>query len=208
MERTIVVGDVHGCLDELQALLRECGVARGERVVLAGDLVAKGPDSRGVVRLVRETGALAVLGNHDDYCLDVWRRRQQGESRRPRRWSLDALDESDWAFLASLPLFVRLGPEREGGPEAAVVHAGAVPGVPLENQERDNLLTLRSMVAGVGPSTSCSDTTRFVACSSTRWRPGWTPGACTVVCLPRWNCPRGASIACRRGGATRPSSLC
>jgi diadenosine tetraphosphatase ApaH/serine/threonine PP2A family protein phosphatase len=152
MERTIVVGDVHGCLDELQALLRECGVARGERVVLAGDLVAKGPDSRGVVRLVRETGALAVLGNHDDYCLDVWRRRQQGESRRPRRWSLDALDESDWAFLASLPLFVRLGPEREGGPEAAVVHAGAVPGVPLENQERDNLLNLRSMVAGTAPT--------------------------------------------------------
>lgn len=152
MQRTIVVGDVHGCLDELQALLRQCGVVRGDRVVLAGDLVAKGPDSHGVVQLVREMGGLAVLGNHDDYCLDVWRRRQQGEARRPRRWSLDTLDESDWAFIASLPLFLRLGPEREGGPEVAVVHAGAVPGVPFEKQERDDLLSLRSMVGGTVPT--------------------------------------------------------
>ena len=152
MERTIVVGDVHGCLDELQALLRQCGVIRGDRVVLAGDLVAKGPDSRGVVQLVREMGALAVLGNHDDFCIDVWRRRHQAEARRPRRWLLDTLDESDWAFLESLPLFLRLGAEREGGPEVAVVHAGAVPGVPLEEQERENLLSLRSLVGGSAPS--------------------------------------------------------
>jgi diadenosine tetraphosphatase ApaH/serine/threonine PP2A family protein phosphatase len=152
MQRTIIVGDVHGCVDELQALLRQCGVVRGDRVVLAGDLVAKGPDSRGVVQLVREIGALAVLGNHDDYCIDVWRKRHQGEARRLRRWLLDRLDDSDWAFLESLPLFVRLGAEREGGPEFAVVHAGAVPGVPLEEQERDNLLSLRSLVGGSAPS--------------------------------------------------------
>ncbi len=152
MERTIVVSDVHGCLDELQALLRQCGVVRGDRVVLAGDLVAKGPDSRGVVQLVREMGALAVLGNHDFYSLEVRRRRQQGETRRPRRWLLDALDESDWAFIESLPLFLRLGPEREGGPEVVVVHAGAVPDLPLEKQERTNLLNLRSMVGGTAPT--------------------------------------------------------
>jgi hypothetical protein len=152
MQRTIIVGDVHGCLDELQALLLQCGVVRGDRVVLAGDLVAKGPDSRGVVQLVREIGALAVLGNHDDFCIDVWRRRHQAEARRPRRWLLDTLDESDWAFLESLPLFLRLSAEGEGGPDVAVVHAGAVPGVPLEEQERDSLLSLRSLVGGSAPS--------------------------------------------------------
>ena len=152
MQRTIIVGDVHGCVDELQALLRQCGVVRGDRVALAGDLVAKGTDSRGVVQLVREIGALAVLGNHDDFCIDVWRRRHQAEARHPRRWLLDTLDESDWAFLESLPLFLRLGAEGEGGPEVAVVHAGAVPGIPLEEQERDNLLSLRSLVGGSAPS--------------------------------------------------------
>ena len=152
MERTIVVGDVHGCLDELQALLRECGVARGERVVLAGDLVAKGPNSRGVVQLAREMGALAVLGNHDFYALEVWRRRHQGEGKRARRWLLDALDDSDWAFLESLPLFLRLGRAAEGGPEFVVVHAGAVPGIPLEEQRQEYLLNLRSLAGGTLPT--------------------------------------------------------
>jgi len=45
MQRTIIVGDVHGCVDELRLLLRQCSYAKGDRVVLAGDLVAKGPDS-------------------------------------------------------------------------------------------------------------------------------------------------------------------
>ena len=62
------------------------------------------------------------------------------------------MDESDWAFLESLPLFVRLGSEGPGGPEAVVVHAGVVPGVPLEKQERDHLLNLRSMVGGTAPT--------------------------------------------------------
>jgi predicted phosphodiesterase len=152
MERTIVVGDVHGCLDELKALLRECGVARGERVVLAGDLVAKGPDSRGVVQFVREIGALAVMGNHDSYALEVKRKRQLGDIKRPRAWLLDKLDESDWAFLASLPAFRRLGRESEDGPEAVVVHAGLVPGIPLEEQQQEHLRNLRSLAEGSVPT--------------------------------------------------------
>ena len=39
--RTIIVGDVHGCLDELVELLELCGAAQEDRVVLAGDLVNK-----------------------------------------------------------------------------------------------------------------------------------------------------------------------
>ena len=42
MERTIVIGDVHGCREELEAVVEECGWRAGERLVLLGDLVAKG----------------------------------------------------------------------------------------------------------------------------------------------------------------------
>src|SRR5262249_36934832 len=66
---TVVVGDVPGCLDELRDLLDACGYTRGDRLVLAGDLTVKGPDSAGVVALARAEGALAVLGNHDDHVL-------------------------------------------------------------------------------------------------------------------------------------------
>jgi hypothetical protein len=70
MGRTLFVGDVHGCADELDKLLRK---ARPTRVVLLGDLFTKGPDPRGVWSLIREWSAEAVLGNHDDDVLSTWK---------------------------------------------------------------------------------------------------------------------------------------
>ena len=63
--RVIAIGDVHGCLDELQMLLRRCDYRPGDLVVFLGDLVSKGPDSLSVVQMAREIGAIGVRGNHD-----------------------------------------------------------------------------------------------------------------------------------------------
>ena len=117
MEPTIVVGDVHGCLDELRRLLATCGFQRGDRLVLAGDLVAKGPDSQGVVQLAREEGALAVVGNHDDHVLRA-RAVALGTMPPPAKGVraehqvvADALGPDDWAYLEALPTFLRVGYE-------------------------------------------------------------------------------------------------
>jgi hypothetical protein len=143
MQRTIVVGDLHGCVDELRDLMRACGYAPGDRLVAVGDLVAKGPDSQGVVQLLREEGGLAVMGNHDAHALKA---HEKGESSKPeRRQLLETLTKPDWAYLAALPYHRRLGPERAGATDTAVVHAGAVAGVPLERQDHEHLLTLRSI---------------------------------------------------------------
>jgi len=69
MGRTLFVGDVHGCASELERLLRKTQPAR---VILLGDLFAKGPDPRGVWSLIREWKAEAVLGNHDEDVLSTW----------------------------------------------------------------------------------------------------------------------------------------
>ena len=78
-----IIGDVHGCADELQTLLAELGYQiswadkkvtvrppAGRRVIFVGDLVDRGPKSPDVLRIVRhmvDTGvALSVVGNHDD----------------------------------------------------------------------------------------------------------------------------------------------
>ncbi|MBG0739921.1 polynucleotide kinase-phosphatase [Paeniglutamicibacter antarcticus] len=80
-----VIGDVHGCLDELLLLLQTLGYAvasdeagratdavhpEGRRVIFVGDLVDRGPDSAGVLRLamgmVGKDHALCVPGNHED----------------------------------------------------------------------------------------------------------------------------------------------
>ncbi|MDC8013373.1 polynucleotide kinase-phosphatase [Tahibacter soli] len=77
-----IIGDVHGCYDELCALLRELGYTLGgtrdapqvsapdgRRAIFLGDLVDRGPDSPGVLRLamrmVADGTALCVPGNHD-----------------------------------------------------------------------------------------------------------------------------------------------
>ncbi|KAF9879635.1 calcineurin-like phosphoesterase [Colletotrichum karsti] len=69
--RLVVVGDVHGMRASLESLLASLNfdVARGDHLVLAGDMINKGPDSRGVLDLAIRLGASAVRGNHEDRVL-------------------------------------------------------------------------------------------------------------------------------------------
>lgn len=139
-----VIGDVHGCRAELESLLALLGyaVARdgdgracaarhpdGRRAVFVGDLVDRGPDTPGVLRLVMGMSAagaaLAVPGNHDDKL----RRALQGHDVRigpslagsltqlaaePRGFLEDVAD-----FLGGLPAHLVL----DGG-ALVVAHAG------------------------------------------------------------------------------------
>jgi hypothetical protein len=140
MRRTIVIGDLHGCLAELEALLAKCEATDEDQLISVGDLVAKGPDSRGVVQLLRERGAWAVKGNHDAHVLVARTGKASATIKPEHQQVLDTLTEADWKWLSALPLFVEV-PEHE----AIVVHAGLVPGVPLRDQPEDLMLTLRSI---------------------------------------------------------------
>ena len=72
MTRRIFIGDVQGCRAELEDLLREVGFdAAHDELHPVGDLVNRGPDSLGTLRLLRELDAGGVLGNHDLHLLRV-----------------------------------------------------------------------------------------------------------------------------------------
>ncbi|MFE9096965.1 polynucleotide kinase-phosphatase [Streptomyces sp. NPDC007264] len=70
-----IIGDVHGCSSELEALLGKLGYVdgvhpQGRTAVFVGDLVDRGPDSPGVLRrvmsMVASGDALCVPGNHEN----------------------------------------------------------------------------------------------------------------------------------------------
>ena len=139
MRRTLLVGDVHGCNDELGDLLKAAAWMPQDCLVLVGDLVAKGPDSAGVVQRARELGALAVLGNHDAHLLDV---RRGGAKKSHHAHVVKSLQGDDWEYLEELPLWLELSEL-----DCLVVHAGLVPSVPLPRQPKHVLLNVRSIDA-------------------------------------------------------------
>ncbi|MEZ5562168.1 MAG: metallophosphoesterase [Gammaproteobacteria bacterium] len=120
-----IVGDVHGELDALHALLQQLGYGadgqhrEGRHLVFVGDLCDRGPDSPGVIELVQTLiaggRAQCVLGNHELSVLrgvrkagNGWffaRNHDQDGGRYPDcRGATGAQREGFPAFLASLPL--------------------------------------------------------------------------------------------------------
>jgi protein phosphatase len=131
-----VIGDVHGCADELRALLDCLGYPAepaaphpaGRRAVFVGDLVDRGPDTPAVVRLatamVASGTGLCVMGNHDIKLARALRGEPVSISRGRAR-SLDqlqrepALIPTAERFLTGLPDHLVLDAGR-----LVVAHAG------------------------------------------------------------------------------------
>src|SRR3989442_5541512 len=120
VERTIVIGDIHGCFDELSDLLDLLALQRDDRVVAVGDLIVKGPKNREVLNLfIDDARFSSVIGNHDRALRQYWR----GEPTRLTKAQKAARDELEFnrqrysTYLQSLPFIIDLGSH-------LVVHAG------------------------------------------------------------------------------------
>jgi serine/threonine protein phosphatase 1 len=76
MGRFFVVGDIHGCSQELEDMITACALEREDRVVFLGDYIDRGPGSREVVDFLLDLQADKVCtltflkGNHEDMFLD------------------------------------------------------------------------------------------------------------------------------------------
>lgn len=150
MSRTIVIGDVHGCSVELADLLQELKVKTTDRVYFVGDLIGRGPDSRGVLQRVRELSAVAVQGNHERRLIEVHESGEAGRRSRlgpAHRRLLQTFTDEDWQMMLRMPLFVEL-PEHE----MCIAHAGIDPAVPMSKQDPWVLTHLRSFDETGAPS--------------------------------------------------------
>lgn len=142
------IGDVQGCFDELQALLRCVDFRRGaDRLWFVGDLVNRGPKSLEVLRFVAELGgdARVVLGNHDLNLLAIAAGVRRLRGHDTVQDVLDAADGDeliDW--LSRQPLLLR-----EPGIPYTMVHAGVPPQWDVADAERF-AREVESVIAGDG----------------------------------------------------------
>ncbi len=151
MPRTLFIGDVHSCADELSDLVDRAALVRGDRVVFTGDLLSRGPKPHQVLKLYRELGGRAPLGNHEQRLLDAKRARAAREKGPKLSAShqaiVDQLSPEDWLLLEALPLLVHV-------PEHGVVvaHAGIDPRLELSQQDPWVVTHMRSIDADGEPS--------------------------------------------------------
>ncbi len=173
VEHVFAIGDVHGRVDELAALLAQfeqsTGATRRSALVFLGDVVDRGPSSREVVALVdqalsRWPGSVFCLGNHDDWFhrflladldfeeeVDLWL--MQGGEETLRSFGADPLRprEARESVLSEHPVCIDL----LGRAVLLVtwrgfvfVHAGIDPAASLERQTRRTCLWTRAPFLG------------------------------------------------------------
>jgi serine/threonine protein phosphatase 1 len=127
--RLIAVGDIHGCHNEFSDLVGELELKEGDRLVLLGDLVNRGPDTRKVIEIARSIGAVSLLGNHE---LRLLKYRKSGDKKVLKDGdmaTLESLGPEDLAYLESMFLTYE-----EPELNMVFVHGGFLPNQPWQKQ--------------------------------------------------------------------------
>lgn len=125
MPRTIAIGDVHGCADEMEELLEALNLKADDRVIQLGDLVNRGPDSRRVIQLARSYKIEAILGNHELRLLTALRENRPEILKEYDLDTIKQLHAEDWEYLEKLPKF-----KFDGKRGIVFVHGGFLPNSP------------------------------------------------------------------------------
>jgi bis(5'-nucleosyl)-tetraphosphatase (symmetrical) len=120
------VGDIQGCYYELDALLNQVGFSsNSDQLYVAGDLVARGPNSLETLRFIKSLGknAKIVLGNHDLHLLAVYQGIKKVKKQDLLTTLLAAPDAASlMQWLIQQPLIQKLPNE-----ETYMSHAGLSP---------------------------------------------------------------------------------
>lgn len=133
-----VVGDVHGCYDQLLELLGMIKLDAGDsehRIIFVGDYVDRGPNSKDVIRLVKayqDRGHVALKGNHEDMLL-------MGEYT----YAFETLKSFGGFIPEEVSKWMEMLPKYYEDDTIVVAHAAVKPGVPMEAQTDTYLLWMR-----------------------------------------------------------------
>jgi calcineurin-like phosphoesterase family protein len=158
--RMFVVGDIHGCAPELEALLHALPLEAGDTLAFVGDYIDRGHHSKDVVEMMiavrarTDIGTVFLRGNHEEMCL--------GYLGRPGRWgeawrmnggsatlesygmlpNVPVAEAVERIPAAHLQFMENLLPSYVAG-RHLLVHAGIRPGRSLADQDEEDLLWIR-----------------------------------------------------------------
>ena len=148
-KKTYVIGDIHGCLDKLKALMAKLPLRDSDELLFIGDYIDRGPDAKGVVDYVLELRGsrpgkvVCLMGNHEwmlfnhlDGTDRVSWLLNGGETTVASYGGEDRIPHAHLEFFHSLSPFHRTD-------DYLFVHAGIRPGVPLEAQSTEDMLWIR-----------------------------------------------------------------
>jgi serine/threonine protein phosphatase 1 len=130
-----IIGDVHGCYDELQELLDVAALTSDDQIISIGDMVDRGLKSAEALNFFRTTpNATSIMGNHERKHVRSYRGEADASASQIITWTQIGKDDYPAAidYMDSLPRYLEL-------PDAILVHAFWEPDVPVD-QQRENVI--------------------------------------------------------------------
>jgi len=123
--RLVLFADIHGNLPAFEAALKHAATLSPDLMVICGDIVNAGPDSRACWDLAHSLGCPLLRGNHERYVFDYGTPEAPAEwaSERfaPVRWSASQFTPEERAAMRAMPIRLRL----PDVPDVLFVHASA-----------------------------------------------------------------------------------
>ena len=195
MNRTLAIGDVHGCYDAVRALLVYARVDARDRIVWLGDYVDRGPDSAKVIEFflgLPEQSNIFLRGNHEIMMENALRsidcRRSWAASGGGETWDsylrefggsgMEAVPNSHWVFFSALRRYHET-------PTHVFVHASIDSETEMPDQLDDDLFWGR--FESIGPHRSG----KHVVCGHTHQESGLPNALAHATCIDTWACNRG-----------------
>lgn len=137
--RFIAIGDIHGCADELQDLLDQLNLTDPDHLIFLGDLINRGPNSRGVLDIVKSLkNASFIMGNHELRLLKFHASGDASKLKAYDKKTIEILSPSDWSFLSDMLPHLFLEEHN-----IIFVHGGFEPHKPWDQQAIDTISTIQ-----------------------------------------------------------------
>lgn len=136
--RDFVVGDMHGCYNELQKLMNYIKFDPAkDRMFSTGDLIDRGPQSLACLGLLEKPWFYPGLGNHEDIFLSRYKMFDEGKTQGFTQEEIDFIREAQRyvPHILKMPLVYEINHKKWG--KVYIVHAEILPEHLIEQNKED-----------------------------------------------------------------------